>query len=289
VHAGLLMIACVVFALDRLLMAYKWNLLLRGKGIRIPTLTALRLYMVGNLIALVTPGAIGLDVYRVAALSSLGRTHDIAATVVLERLVGLAMLLIFLLAAFPLAGRHLLLGDGTLRWLAFGCIAGLAAVIVSFLPQANAWILSRLPMTALGSFGRWLDQLVHSYNKAVDDVTTLAWFSGWTLVEVFISIVVVYFAAASLGVQASFTVFAVIAPTAFLLSRLPISLDGIGVAETVYVLAFNALGYSSEHGLALALLVRLIRLVVAQLPAAILLIQYGSAPNLFVRQHTKQT
>ena len=289
VHVDLLLVAGVALAFDRLLMAYKWNLLLRSKGIRISTLMALRIYLVGNLIGLVTPGAIGLEIYRVAALSSFGRTHDIAATALLERLVGLAMLIFFLLAALPFASSLLPLGDGTIRWLAIGSIAGLAVIVVSFLPRVNLWILSAVPVTALGGFGRWLLQLVHSYNKAVADFTTLAWFSGWTFIEVLISIAVIYFAAASLGVQASITAFAVIVPTALLLSRLPLSLDGIGVAETVYVLAFNALGYSSEHGLALALLVRLIRLVVAQLPAAFLLMRYGAAPNLDVDQHTKQT
>ncbi len=46
VHVGLLLVACVILALDRLLMAYKWNLLLGSKGIRISTLLALRLYHV---------------------------------------------------------------------------------------------------------------------------------------------------------------------------------------------------------------------------------------------------
>jgi uncharacterized protein (TIRG00374 family) len=285
-NIGLLAIACLFFAIDRLLMVFKWNLLLRSKDIRISSFTAIRHYMIGNLIGLFTPGAIGLDVYRVAALAGTGNTHDVAATAVLERVVGLGMLIVFLLGAFPFAGSHLPVGEDTLRWLAIGCVAGLVAIMVSFVPRANEWIIKFVPLQMLGKVGVWLQRLAESYNQSIASVKTLAWFTFWTMAEVFVSIVVVYFAALSIGVNESFTVFAVIVPVGFLVSRLPISLDGIGVSEAVYVVAFSALGYEGEVGLALALLIRMVRLVVAQIPATILLMLYGSAAGTDRPQET---
>ena len=94
---------CLAFAVDRVLMTYKWNLLLRAKGIFVPLIRSLRLYSVGNLIGMLTPGAVGLDIYRVAALSSLRRAHDVAATVILERLVGFAALVLIILTSLPWA------------------------------------------------------------------------------------------------------------------------------------------------------------------------------------------
>lgn len=286
-NRGLLLVACGAFAIDRVLMAIKWNLLLRRKGIHISHWVALRHYMIGNLIGLFTPGAIGLDIYRVTALSSGGNSHDIAATAVLERMIGLGALLVCLLAAFPFTVRFLPIDDGVLHWLVLGSTAGLLAIAVSVIPQANSWILDRLPLEAFGRVGGWVRRLIRSYNESVSDLGTLAWFSVLTLLEVIVSVVVVYVAAASLDVTASFLVFAVIVPLGFLVSRLPISLDGIGVNEAVYVLGFSAVGYSGEEGLAVALLVRLIRLIVAQIPAAILLMHYNPGGGNSEFQNTR--
>jgi uncharacterized membrane protein YbhN (UPF0104 family) len=69
-----------------------------------------------------------------------------------------------------------------------------------------------------------------------------------------------------------------------LVSRLPISIAGLGVAETMYVVALGSAGYSKEYGLALALLVRVTRLVVEQVPAAIWLMLSGAAPESASRE-----
>ena len=89
-----LMVAGLCFAswLDRVLMAYKWNILLAARGVCIPTWHAIRLYVIGNLVGTVTPGGLGSDAYRVAALSSRHSTEVILSSVFLERLLGLAVI-----------------------------------------------------------------------------------------------------------------------------------------------------------------------------------------------------
>ena len=60
---------CGLMLLRRTMMAYKWNLLLRAQGIWISIFHSLRLYYIGYLIGSFTPGWIGLEAYRVNALS----------------------------------------------------------------------------------------------------------------------------------------------------------------------------------------------------------------------------
>lgn len=277
----LVLAACLAFAADRALMAYKWNLLLRAKGIRIPFVEALRLYTSGNLIGLVTPGAIGLDVYRIAALSSLHRAHDVAATAILERLVGLAALALITLAALPQSIEYLpSLGDGAVWGLVVICAFGIAGTFVAMSPKTNARMLDLLPIRPESRLGRALRRTLQSYNDAAADRRSLVRFSAWTVVEVLLFVAVVFLAARALDVRLPFSFFAVMTPTILLLSRLPITLDGLGVTETMYVVTLVSVGYAEDYGLALAILVRVIRLAVAQIPAAVwfMMSRSGSPP-----------
>jgi uncharacterized protein (TIRG00374 family) len=273
--------ASLVFAADRVLMAYKWNILLRAKGILISLMEALRLYTIGNLIGMLTPGFIGLDVYRVAALSSLRRTHDVAATAILERLVGFAALGLIVLAALPRAITFFpSLGEVSLWVIVAISAGGIVGTVVALSPGINVQLFRLLPVRPHTRLGSLLRRTLDSYNDAAADRRTLVRFSVWTVAEVLLSVAVVFLAARALEVDLSFAFFATVAPTIMLVSRLPISPAGLGVAETMYVVALGSAGYSKEYGLALALLVRVMRMVVSQLPAAIwlMLSRPGSQP-----------
>jgi len=277
--------ACFAFAADRVLMAYKWNLLLKAKAILIPLTQALRLYTIGNLIGTLTPGAVGLEFYRIAALSPLGRAHDVAATAILERLVGFAALGLIVLTALPRANVFFPFLGGDSLWIIVAIsAAGVATTVVALSPGINDRLFRLLPIPPRTRLGSVLRRTLDSYNEAAADRQTLARFSVWTVAEVLLSVTVVFLAARALEVGLSFAFFATVTPTIMLVSRLPISIAGLGVAETMYVVALGSAGYSKEYGLALALLVRVTRLVVEQVPAAIWLMLSGAAPESASRE-----
>ncbi len=136
-------------------------------------------------------------------------------------------------------------------------------------PRTNVWLLRFVPVRAETRLGSALRRTLDSYNEAAADHRTLVRFTVWTLAEVLVVVVVVFFAARALDVGLSFSFFAVVTPTILFLSRLPVTLDGLGVTETMYVVAFNSAGYAGEQGLAVALLIRAIRVAVNQIPGAI--------------------
>lgn len=263
--------AAVAFGGDRLLMAYKWNLLLRARGILIPLATALRLYIVGNLVGLVTPGSVGLDVYRVAALAPLRRTHDVMATTMLERLIGLAALAVCVLAALPFSAAYIPIGPESRGWIAGGCVVGLAVILPALSPRVNRWAFDRFRPLSSGKIGATLRKLADAYNESAGDRATLALFALWTGAEFLVFVAVVFLSARALGVDLGFVFFMVIVPTILLSMRLPITLNGLGVTETAYVLVLRTMGYPEETGLALGLLVRAVQLFASHLPAAILM------------------
>ena len=104
---GLLIVFCIVVVLDRLLMAYKWNLLARAQRVILSLWQATRLIYVGQLLGTGTPGGIGADAYRIAALAPFKKTPIIISTIVLERFIGMAVIGVFATVTLPFSAQYL--------------------------------------------------------------------------------------------------------------------------------------------------------------------------------------
>ena len=98
---------CVVAFLDRVLMAVKWNFLLRSRGVRISHLLAVRLQVAGYAVGALTPGAIGTDAYRVVMLSHLQRGKDVLSSILIEREIGVTVVAGFAAAMLPVSVPYL--------------------------------------------------------------------------------------------------------------------------------------------------------------------------------------
>jgi len=76
----------VLYLLDRLSMAHKWNILLRARNCRLSLWAAFRIYLASGFVGYVIPASVGSDVFRAARLSLAGRSLSrVSATIVLER------------------------------------------------------------------------------------------------------------------------------------------------------------------------------------------------------------
>ena len=84
----------VLYLLDRLSMAHKWNILLRARNCRLSLWAAFRIYLASGFVGYVIPASVGSDVFRAARLSLGGRSLSrVSATIVLERVLGLLAIL----------------------------------------------------------------------------------------------------------------------------------------------------------------------------------------------------
>ena len=70
----------------------------------------------------------------------------------------------------------------------------------------------------------------------------------------FFDVLIIYSLSLSLGWSVSLATFLVLVPVIHMISSVPISVNGIGVREGLYVLFFTQLGVASESAMALALL-----------------------------------
>jgi uncharacterized membrane protein YbhN (UPF0104 family) len=256
---------------DRLLMAWKWWLLVRGRGVTLGLWAAIRAYYLASFAGYFLPMTVGADAVRVAALAGVGRPAALVASVVLERLIGalaqavLAGLSVATLVALGLGAR---LGPAE-RW-GLGAAVALAFLAFPFTFPAARWVAARLgpPAPHKGWRGalRALAEQYAGYGAATGLVCL---FFALTLLEGGFPIVIHYAAGRALGLDPGWTFYLATVPLVFLVARLPVSLGGLGFLELSFVSLAGLLGMGWTDAFAIAGLATTLY-VVALLPGALL-------------------
>jgi uncharacterized protein (TIRG00374 family) len=124
----------VLVNLDRIVMAYKWGILLKAVGVDLSFGDAVRHYYIGTFWGMFLPASVGGDVirtYRVSAQTRMG--GEAASSVILERVLGLLATLIMAIACT--AALAVLLPDLALQFariLGIALLAFTALFLLSF-------------------------------------------------------------------------------------------------------------------------------------------------------------
>ena len=83
-----------VLLLDRLLMTYKWGLLLRAAGIHIPLWELFNIYLISGFVGSFLPVSVGADMARFYQMHRKKLdSAEVAASIVIERLLGFVAVL----------------------------------------------------------------------------------------------------------------------------------------------------------------------------------------------------
>ncbi len=240
--------------LDRALMAYKWGLLLRALKVNVPFSCLFRLYSVAPVVSTILPSTVGGDLFRLYALSRLRVSmRPVIASIILERSIGFIAMLTF--AAFSLGLAFYLLGvhwnplDSEWVW-ALGFTVVIAAIVAMALLIAFR-----------GQMGRLLQRLARQplVNKVIKVLAqcfeyrqhrrVLGVVFGWTLLEQMAPIISTFLLVGAFHVDVSFIEMLATIPLIQVASRLPISLDGIGVTEGLYIGLLALVGVSAAEAI----------------------------------------
>jgi len=266
VHPGWAVITLFAITCDRTLMSFKWILLLRARGHRIPIGHALMVYCSAMVWGLALPSTVGADAIRAMLIRRRGVAYnDSVATIMVERGIGfvsaLAMGLLGLLTlrfVLPHAAHYNLL-------LLAGAAVMLTAIVVlllSFTQRAFDFCMSLVP-------ARWrharpverLQGLHDTYRSLAADRRTLVVFALLTFLQQGWMILLSVLIARSLSIDVNELYFVAAAPLAFLAARLPISFDGIGIYEGIFVAVMSLAGLSPAQSFSIALCGRIFNLV----------------------------
>jgi uncharacterized protein (TIRG00374 family) len=240
--------AIVILFVDILLMAVRISALFRVQNLTLARRNALRLTLIGSLFSMLLPGTVGGEVakFYYASCENHGRRAEIAAALLIDRLVGfLSLILLPLLFApffislvrtVPVIQRILWIDAG----LAIALPVGMFAVASS----------SALSHWVSGLLGKW-STVQKLWDRATQAMLGYGHNPGAILYALFLSLLAngAFIVVTALGLYASnpgsFSVkLFFVAPVGYLVNALPLTPGGLGVGEAAFNAFFKLAGMS---------------------------------------------
>lgn len=251
---------------DRALMTFKWLLLLRAQGVHVPFCRALTIYCVSSFWGQVLPMTVGGDVVRLWLTTRLTSALDtVVASIAMERLLGFVAALLVGLVGLLILGEVVELGADLSRlwWAAIAVVAaGVAAFVLSLSQTVFDATYRLMPMRlSRTKLVQRVQQMHQAYLDYRRHRRSLQSFFCLTLVEQLMPILFVWLAARAFDVELSMLVAAGVVPLATLVTRIPISLAGIGVYEGAFMLLLPLAGVSQVDAVSMALVDRVIQVI----------------------------
>ena len=248
-----LVVAFVLFQLGLVIRAYRWLVLQRALGVSVTYSRLVVLYFVGFFFNTFLPSGFGGDVVKMFELAQHSRRGaESVSGVLAERIVGL-------LASCLLALVGLGFGFRLVPLPVTVVIAALTLAILGggwVLLQRDLW--ERFPL--IGQLAR--QERVRKLSAAM-----LAYDRRSLLVALLVGIVFTVvqawstlYVALALDVHISFLYFILFTPVISAVTTLPISLNGLGVREGVYVVLFTQAGVPAPQAMAMSLVIYVLRL-----------------------------
>jgi len=234
-------LALASLLLSRLFVIARWHVLLRSGGVRIPFSRSAELTLMGLFASHFLPTTIGGDVIRLAGVMQMGFDRAIClASIAADRLVGLAgMLFTVPFGLIP-------------AWESLGQAGSHSFALMASLQRPLHFV-----RRTLQTFSTWFHQ-----PKALLASLLFTWgnmlFIFWAL----------YLLVEGLGNHISFGLIAGLYSLAYLITLIPISINGYGVQElSLTYLFLHVGGLSAATSLSLAVLTRIL-FMFASLPGA---------------------
>ena len=249
-----LALALLVYAAQQMIGVWRWDRLLRAQHIEVEKRKLTESIWVSMFFNNFLPSNIGGDVMRITDTAREAGSKTLATTVILvDRALGLtALVLVAAVAAFAawlggidVPGSH---------WLWIACaVLVLAAIFVIAMPDFVGHLLA--PLRALNKpwvteRAQQLEEAVMRFGKAPGVIVRA--FGAAIVVQ--IAIVAFYLLTAKgLSVPLPILLGAVLIPVSLAVQMAPISINGFGVREAVFVFFFRRFGLPAEAAVALSL------------------------------------
>jgi glycosyltransferase 2 family protein len=239
--------------LDRLIMAYKWRILLTAKGVDVSWKELTFIYFKGTFIGNLLPTSLGGDAVRAYELSKVSRNMvEVVSSIIMERYLGflssaaMAVLVIpFLMMLFPEFPRSLLLL--LVLFLLSGFLFLFWIMKVESLPKFLSSFLARL---------HWADK-IHKVSASFllyrNHPRALGLFLVWSFGEQLVPILSTFLLVLALGLVIPIYYLIPVIPLTQFFARIPISLSGLGIQEGLFISIFSLIGIQATSAFALGL------------------------------------
>ncbi len=270
-QVGYFLGAVAIMVLSVWPMAWRWQQLLRPRGIQDSLSWLVRAYFVAYTAGQLLPTAVGGDAVRIyeTARRHPGQGGPVASSVLLERALGGAATLTLAGVGFVLAiGRY---DVGAYLWIegAF-VIATLVLAVALFSRRIRPLLARTVPLLRWARLERPLRAVyegIHAYRaypRLLAGVFTL------TLAIQAVRVLAIWLTGKAVGVELSPRPYYVMGPLLFLVLLVPFSVNGIAVRESFFVSFLGNLGVDADKAFATGFLFFVVTLALS-VPGAVLL------------------
>jgi hypothetical protein len=257
VRAGdtfLLVFAMGLYGAILAISTWRWRLLLQAQGFAAPLSDLSASYLVATFFNNFLPSNIGGDVIRVRDSSRLtGSKTTSLAVVAIDRILGLGALYALALSAYALGGASVRRLAGATPILALLGVVFTGLAYVFFRPGIARRAMGRLGLAKLPWAQKRFETVqaaVHVYRERVAAVW-MAFLGSVALQALFVCYY--YNVARSLRIPLPLSAAFLIVPLCTLVQTVPISFNGWGIRESVFILYFAQVGLPKESALAFSL------------------------------------
>lgn len=230
----------------------RWKVLLRAQEIEAGLGQLIRSYLVGTFFNQFLPTIVGGDVVRGIDLAPECGSLTKSLTIILfERFTGIIVLLM-------LVSTGIALQVGRFKEVSYWPVIVLAVFVVAtiiFLWREGInleFLEEKIPFR----FGKAIVRKISTVLDILVQFRSHPWplvkVIGWGLALQLLFILHYYILSVAFFLHVPFSFFMVVVPVIFLLSMLPVSINGIGVRENLFVYFFAKIGVSPEKSLAIA-------------------------------------
>ena len=244
--------------------AWRWQLLLRVRGVVDSLGWLTRAYFVSYAVGQVLPTAVGGDASRIYETTRRhpGYGSPIAGSVLLERALGGAVTLLLAAVGIVLAWGHY--DIGAYLWIeVLFVVLTIVAGIAVFSRTARRALRVTVPLLKrlrVERIARLVYEGVHGYR---DHRGTLLLVSAVTLVLQLSRIAAIWASARAVGIDLSIRPYIVLGPLLFLVMLIPFTINGFAVREAFFVSFLGKLGVDADSAFACGFLFFVMTLLLA--------------------------
>jgi len=259
-----ILVSIVLFLFALVVISVRWRILLKAHSVNIPFGKSLSYYLVGFFFNNFLPTILGLDMVRAIYVSNnYGKKAECFASVISEKMIGsLAILLlgVFFLPPFITKDINILY-----IFIGFLVLAIVFMTGVFFFPHRKRlkkflWITKpRILRTFKNKVAGLYDAMYYYRNRKGIVFQTLLLSSVYQL----ILFTMVFFIARAISVSIPFYYYLAFLPVIHIGSMIPITPNGMGIREGLYVYLFRLAGVSPSESILISIIFAVIILIIS--------------------------
>ena len=250
----------------------KWMHLCSALNMTTGYLQFLKIYYVTTFLGYSLPTVIGGEVYKAARLSSFEKSHDVLASMFVEKIIGVFSTISFawagvLYITFNLGKEN----SATLFYILTGLtVTAILVTWISLLPVMQEKVILLLSRFKIG---KYIEKLTTAYSSYKNQRRIIIWNFLIAIFETALALAIKCGVAITLNVDVPLLLLiAIIAITEFI-RRIAIILDGWGLATALQIFMYSRIGMTVEQALLIALLSHAVHFTSA-LPGGVLILTY---------------